>query len=382
MPGEGACIVSDTVTAGCDEALDEVLTRLGLKRFQMPKPKLNGNVSLFEVVRERCLATLADIADEYASEGGIAFGFADHREFNAFAQRTSRDMICFYVPAIKTLWAFFHGLMGQREIFPWIDDTGRFEGQPPQSKGDLFFVRPTNRPGNEEVEIRRKLATAMFDTALDFMLKREVAHLWNGHVELLHTKKKDAPFEEMRLTDGGLDISTVQTLQYSADAYAIQQAFARAYRLNPFAEYSEGLLKDHKMPADGQHSTTWYFTWFSIYASFRLFDEACEAADLPEWTHPPAAVRLGCLVSSVAAVCSKQGWSKLSPAEWERIATEGGLEAERLVCRLRGFALNTGAYMSLWGAPIAEQIQNYLQVWETLGPQLAAMPRGPLAARP
>jgi hypothetical protein len=374
--------VGDTVIAGSDEAFDEALARMGLKRFEMPKPKSNGNVSLFEVVRDRCLATLADMADEYASEGGIAFGFADHREFNAFAQRTSRDMICLYVPAIRSLWAFFHGLMGQREIFAWIDDTGRFEGQPPQSKGDLFFVRPPNKPANEEVEIRRKLAVAMFDTALDFMLKHEVAHLWNGHVELLHTKQKSEPFQEMRLVDGGLDISAVQTLEYDADAFAVQQAFARAYRLNPFAEFSEGLLRDHKIPLDGERSATWYFTWFAIYASFRLFDESCEAADLPLWTHPPAALRQACLVSSVAAVCAKQGWSQLNPGEWERIASEAGLEAERLVCRLRGFNLNPTAYLSFWNAPVVDQIQNYLQIWETLGPQLAAMPRGPQAARP
>ncbi len=374
--------MSDTVIAGSDEAFNEALAHMGLRRFEMPKPKLNGNVSLFEVVRERCLATLADMADEYASEGGIAFGFADHREFNAFAQRTSRDMICLYVPAIRSLWAFFHGLMGQREIFPWIDDTGRFEGQPPQSKGDLFFVRPPDKPANEDVEIRRKLAVALFDTALDFMLKHEVAHLWNGHVALLHAKESSAAFQEMRLVDGGLDISTVQTLEYDADAFAIQQAFARAYRLNPFAEYSEGFLKDHKIPLDGDHSTTWYFTWFAIYAVFRLFDESCEAADLPQWTHPPAALRQACLVTSVAAVCARQGWSKLNPTEWERVASEAGLEAERLVCRLRGFQLNANAYLSLWTAPVAEQIQNYLTVWETLGPQLAAMPRGPQPARP
>jgi len=374
--------VSDTAIAGSDVAFDEALAHMGLKRFEMPKPKLNGNISLFEVVRDRCLATLADMADEYASEGGIAFGFADHREFNAFAQRTSRDIICLYVPAIRTLWAFFHGLMGQRELFPWIDDTGRFEGEPPQSKGDLFFVRPPDKPVNTEIEIRRKLAVALFDTALDFMLKHEVAHLWNGHVELLHTKQGNAPFQEMRLVDGGLDISTVQTLEYDADAFAIQQAFARAYRLNPFEEYSEGFLKDHKVPLDGTHSTTWYFTWFAIYASFRLFDESCEAADLPQWTHPPAALRQACLVSSVAAVCSKQGWSKYNRGEWERVASEAGLEAERLVCRLRGFALNPAGYMSLWAEPVADQIHNYLTVWESLGPQLAAMPRGPQPARP
>ncbi len=104
--------MSDIVSLGCDEALDEALTRMGLKRFEMPKPKLNGNVSLFEVVRDRCLATLADMADEYASEGGIAFGFADHREFNAFAQRTSRDMICLYVPGdpdLMGLLSWAHG---------------------------------------------------------------------------------------------------------------------------------------------------------------------------------------------------------------------------------------------------------------------------------
>ncbi len=63
------------------------------------------------------------------------------------------------------------------------------------------------------------------------------------------------------------------------------------------------------------------------------------------------------------AVCARQGWSKLNPAEWERIASEAGLEAERLVCRLRGFNLNPSAYMSLWSSPVAEQISNYLQVW-------------------
>jgi hypothetical protein len=372
---------TDTVIAGCDAEFDAVLAGMKLRRFEFPKPKMNGNISLLEVLHNRCLATLADMADEYVPQGSVAFGFADHREFNAFAHRASRDMICLYVPAVKTLWAFFHGLMGQRELFPWIDDTGRFEGEPPQSKGDLFFVRPPNNPSNQEVEIRRQLAVALFDTVLDFMLKRQVAHLWQGHVDLLHAKKPDAVFQEMRLVDGGLDISTVQTLHYNADSYAIQQAFARAHRLNPFAEFAEGFMKDHKIPVDGVHSTSWYFTWFAIYASFRLFDESCEVAELPQWTHPPAALRQACLVSAVAAVCARQGWSKLNPMEWERIASDAGLEAERLICRLRGFELNPSAYMSFWNEPVVDQMQNYMQVWETLGPQLAAMPKGPRAAQ-
>jgi len=374
--------VSETVTAGSDAALDAVLSAMKLRRFEIPPPKvLSGYVSQMGVVRDKCLATLADMADEYIPEGGVSFGFADHREFNAFANRTSRDMICFYVPAIKTLWSFFHGLMGQREIFPWIDDTGRFEGEPPQSKGDLFFVRPPNLPSNQEIEMRRKLAIALFDTVLDFMLKREVAHLWLGHVDLLHSKKPDAPFQEMHLIDGGLDLSTVQTLHYNADAYAIQQAFARAARENPFAEFSDGFLKDHKIPLDGAHSTSWYFTWFAIYASFRLFDDSCEVMDLPQWTHPPAALRQACLVSSVAAVTARQGWSGLNPGEWERIASEAGLEVERYICRLRGFELNPHAYLSFWNEPVVNQIQNYMKVWETLGPQLASMPKGPRAAQ-
>jgi len=374
--------VSETVTAGSDAALDAVLSAMKLRRFEIPKPKvLSGYVSLMEVVRDKCLATLADMADEYIPEGGVSFGFADHREFNAFAHRTSRDMICFYVPAIRTLWAFFHGLMGQREIFPWIDDTGRFEGEPPQSKGDLFFVRPPNLPSNQDVEMRRKLAVALFDTVLDFMLKREVAHLWLGHVDLLHTKKPDAAFQEMHLVEGGLDISSIQTMHYNADAYAIQQAFARAHQLNPFAEFSDGFLKDHKIPLDGAHSTSWYFTWFAIYASFRLFDDSCEVMELPQWTHPPASLRQACLVSSVAGMTARQGWSTLNPGEWERIASEAGLEVERFICRLRGFELNPHAYLSFWNEPVVDQIQNYMRVWETLGPQLAAMPKGPRAAQ-
>ncbi len=86
-----------------------------------------------------------------------------------------------------------------------------------------------------EVEIRRKLAPSRCsDTALDFMLKHEVAHLWHGHVELLHTMQKGEPFQEMRLVEGGLDISAVQTLEFDADGFAIQQAFAPRRAAQPF----------------------------------------------------------------------------------------------------------------------------------------------------
>lgn len=365
-----------------ESALDDALKSLGLSRFLPPAPKPGGLVHVFQIVDERARARLAAIADEYAAPGGVAFGFAEHREFNALAERSSKDVICLYSATVRTMWSLCNAVMTVREIFPWIDDIDRLgENQPPPPKGELFFIQQVSSASEEIEPIRRKLAAALFDVAMDFALMHEVGHLWNGHVDLLHQKAGAQPFQEMHLIKGDhFALAEAQALEFDADSFAIQKLFARAYRENQFKEFSEGLMKDHRLPLDGEHTATWFFTWFAVYAFFRLFDEACVVAEIDSRAHPPAALRQACLLSTIAAVCERQGWSKLAMTHWTTVATAAGLEAEGAICRLRRTGLDSNRYLAAWDGPAFDQIESYLQTWDSLGPQLTAFKRGAMPA--
>jgi hypothetical protein len=170
------------------------------------------------------------------------------------------------------MWSLCNAVMTIREIFPWIDDVDRLgENSAPPPKGELFFVQQMSPASGEIEPIRRRLAAALFDVAMDFALMHEVGHLWNGHVDLLNREIGPLPLREMRPGEAkGFDLAEAQALEFDADSFAAQKVFARAYRENQFKEFSEGLLKDHRLPLDGDHTATWYFTWFAIYAFFRL----------------------------------------------------------------------------------------------------------------
>jgi hypothetical protein len=126
-------------------------------------------------------------------------------------------------------------------------------------------------------------------------------------------------------------------------------------------------------------TASWYFTWYAVYSVFRLFDEACAVMEVPVRTHPPAALRQACLLTTVAAVCKQQGWSGLSMDGWSSLAMDAGLEAEQAICKLRRMGLNAEAFSAAWSGPAFDQIHIYLQTWDALGPQLAHLRRGALS---
>jgi hypothetical protein len=364
-----------------DDALNAALAKLNLKSFEVPKPKPNGFLHLFDVLQEKSLERLADLADEYALPGGIGFGFAEHRLFNAFAERSHKDIVCLTSSSVRVLWSLCNAVMEIRELFPWIDDIDRLgEAQAPPVKGELFYVPPKDHA--EIMPIRRRLATALFNTAVDFLLMHEIAHLWNGHVDYLHQKAGPRPFTELQLTEtSGLDPDFIRALEFDADSFAVQKIFARAYRENPFQEFSEGLSKDHRLPEDGDRSTTWFFTWFALYAAFRAFDEARAVETSETWVHPPAPLRQACLLSTVSAVCGKQGWSELSMDTWTKIAIDAGLECERAICQMRRITLNTSGFHAAWDGPAFTQIEKYIETWDQLAPDLKEIKRGPMTAQ-
>ncbi len=360
--------------ASDDAALDETLASLGLPRFMAPAQKPGGLVHVFQILEERSLARLAGLSDDYAAPGGVAFGFAEHRELNCLAHRSSIDVICVYSALVRTIWSFTNAVMTIREMFPWVDDIDRLGAPPPPPKGELFFLQPATFASEP---IRRKLGAALFDAAMDFALMHEVAHLWNGHVDHLHQRVGPLPYREMGLVEAtGLDLAEAQAMEFDADSFAALKVFARTARENPFAEFSTGLLKDHKVPRDGETTASWYFTWFALYTLFRAFDEACAVAGVGVRPQPPAALRLASLVPTIAGVAARQGWSKLDMEQWEIIASEAALEAEGAFCRLRRLAVDTETFRSAWDGRAFDVIEYHLRTWDRLGPALAPLRRG------
>ncbi len=362
-----------------EDAFEAALTSLGLKRFEVPAPKLAGT-HLFQVFTEEARARLAGISDDYAEPDALAFGFAEHRAFNAFAHRTSKDIICLYTTPLRVLWSFFNAMMDNRQIFAWVDDVETLGGTAPPPKGDLFFLRetpPLNDAGEAFNPIRPRLARALFDVAADFLLMHEVGHIRNGHVALLQQRAGARPFRELPYEEADkLEIPEAQALEFDADGFAIQKVFERVQKENPFIEFSKGLFKDHRLAEDGVHTASWYFSWFAVYSVFRLFDEAMEISEIPLRMQPPAALRQACLLPAVAAMTGRRGWSGLSLQAWVDLATDAGLEAERTLTGLRRMKPNPHAYLAAWNGAAFEQIGLYLETWEKLAPQLAPLKRG------
>lgn len=363
-----------------EDVFEAALAGQGLKKFVVPAPKLGGFTHLFEIFTEAARARFAGIAEEYAAPDSFAFGFAEHRAFNAFAHRTSIDIICLYTTPLRVLWSFFNAMMDNRHVFPWIDDVDTLGGAAPPPKGDLFFLREApvlDAAGNAFNPIRPRLARALFDVAADFILMHELGHLRNGHVALLQQRAGERPFRELPYEEADkLEIPEAQALEFDADGFAIQKVFERVYAENPFAEFAEGLLKDHRLPEDGAHTASWYFAWFAVYSVFRLFDEAMEISEIPLRMQPPAALRQACLLPAVAAMTGRRGWSGLSLQQWVDLSTDAGLEAERTLTGLRRMKPNPHAYLAAWNGAAFEQIGIYLETWEKLAPQLAPLKRG------
>ncbi len=362
-----------------EDTFETVLTNLGLKKFDVPAPKAGGYTHLFQIVTERSRARLADLSDDYANPDALAFGYAEHRAFNAFAHRTSKDIICLYTTPLRVVWSFFNAMMDNRQIFPWVDDVEVLGGTAPAPKGDLFFLRatpPLDNAGEAFNPIRPRLARALFDVAADFILLHEVGHLRNGHVALLQQRAGVRPFRELPYDEADkLEIPEAQALEFDADGFAVQKVFERVYKENPFAEFSKGLFKDHRLPEDGGHTASWYFTWFAVYSVFRLFDEAMAISEIPLRMQPPAALRQACLLPAVAAMTNRSGWSGLSMQQWVDLATDAGLEAERTITGLRRMKPDPHAYLAAWNGGAFDQIGFYLDTWEGLAPQLAALKR-------
>ncbi|HTJ01425.1 MAG TPA: hypothetical protein VL492_01425 [Methylovirgula sp.] len=364
-----------------DDAFDAALGDLGLKKFEIPPPK-SGATHLFQIFADTAHARLAALSDDYADPRAFAFGFAEHRAFSGFVHRTSKEIICLYVTPLRVAWSFFNAMMDNAQIFPWIDDVDVPEGEAPlPPKGDLFFIPDAQDNGDGATPIRSRLARALFDVAADFLLMHELGHLQNGHVALLQQRAGLRPFREYPYDAADkLDISEVQALEFDADGFAMQRVFQRIHATNPFAEFGEGLLKDRRLPDDGSRTASWYFAWFAIYAVFRLFDEAMESCAASLRMQPVAALRQACLLPAVAALASREGWSKLTLQQWVDLATDAGLEAERTLTALRRVKPDPHAYLAAWNGAAFVQIGRYLETWEKLAPQLEPLKRGVAAA--
>lgn len=357
-----------------EDAFGAALTNLGLRKYEAPGPKA-GSRHLFEIFAEAARARLASVSEGHA--GPVVFGFAEHRAFNAFAHRTSKDIICLYSTPLRVLWSFFNAMMENRQIFPWIDEPDVLRGAAPPlalaPKGDLFFINETSPGEAIGAPIRQRLARALFDVAADFLLMHELGHLRNGHVALLQQRAGVRPYREFPYDAADrLEIPEAEAMEFDADGFAIQKVFERVHRENPFAEFTEGLLHDHRLATDGAYTASWYFAWFAVYSAFRLFDEALEISETPHM-QPPAALRQACLLPTIAALASANGWSALSVQQWVNFATDAGLEAERTVTSLRGMKPDARGYLAAWSGAAFERLGHYLETWKHLGPQLAAL---------
>src|SRR5580692_800884 len=148
----------------------------------------------------------------------IQFGFVDDVNLNAFA--TLPDVIAVNSGALAILIAMYQCILASPKILPWIGDPEKEVTPSPISWAG--FVAPAIIPNDP---IRRAYALFLVVMAFDFMVRHELAHLRNGHVDLLNAEAGLSMLLEISDDTSIISALDFQTMEMDADCYAAREGF-------------------------------------------------------------------------------------------------------------------------------------------------------------
>jgi hypothetical protein len=231
----------------------------------------------------------------------VEFIFLKSQEFNAWAaSHRGHDVIAMNAAVVAILANLFARLMSDPQSMSWIGNAGSETLAAISVKEGLhsrLLVGARQRPKDA---LRGRVAHHMASLASMWVFQHELAHIWNGHVDLLHERRGFRSIDELKAASrtgiGSLDL---QTLEMDADSYATTNVLLQAIqpRLDRPSDFSE--LTFPEFEEIGPGASMAYIAMFAIYFLFRSFDEALNlGVDLDRASHPPAPVRQGFAMTS------------------------------------------------------------------------------------
>jgi hypothetical protein len=249
---------------------------------------------LFDLQRGRALSFLSNAQNSIAKLPPIHFDFVNGAGVNAFATRFNGEYcIAINSGVILVLSLLYGHAFADRKFLPHVGDLDQEAPNPPRLSflvaDALEMIQAGALPVLPLGEVRMGYFRHFVETAFDFLVSHEFAHIANGHVDYLAANQGLPCLAEF----GGDGVSdsvklTRQTLEMDADSSAVGDGVGTVLRkISNIASIPAPWDQFYRDPSEAL--LNWYIAIFSL---FRLFGDSHFTSDaLKKSWYPPVRMR-------------------------------------------------------------------------------------------
>ena len=242
------------------------------------------------------------------SSRAVVFGYVNNMEINAIAHE--QRLIGVFAGTVKYVVSLFMRMLADPYTLPGIGNSSAENADlPPFNLEDHEVVLPRDT-------IRRIYASHLIRIALEFLIRHELAHVMNGHLELLRSQAGLESYLEIG-TKPVLEITALdlQTLECDADSSA--GTFSLESLISGLEISGDFMAKISLPNVKTIEQLKIHDHLFAIYSLFLLFeDSATDEVSLSERSHPPAVLRQYQILTSTYEALVHQRLTQLASWLW------------------------------------------------------------------
>ncbi len=318
----------------------------------------------------------------------VHFDWICNPKINAVALINKYHFIGVTEGALLILNDIFYRMFAHPGIMPQIGNS-KVESSPPLLHKIPTDVRELNQDGAYKLyqpidPVRRIYAKILIDISFNFLVAHEMAHLRNGHVDLIRSLSSYSIIEEISgSSPKNISSLTYQTLEMDADCSAVSVSLGYAIgsqkekKLNgwiPNVDDDSGMALNC---AFGSPHNLFYTFGFALNVLFRLFGEEYWDMDkISEYNHIPAPCRRVGVSATIIEILKNKDWG-FTPEQWKDISPHVFINAEKSINFITQNEQIDGGIFNAIHPKAKEQSQRILNHWkETVREQLIPFNNG------
>jgi hypothetical protein len=320
----------------------------------------------------------------------IHFDFIDNWEFNASAFLVDgKYFIGVHRGAVATLGVLFDRMLADPRVLPFVGDSdGEAPDLPHLPNIGTDFARtiasvpPFTRPRDPS---RQSVAGKLMDTAFDFAVAHEFAHIANGHLDYIAARQGIAAIDELGEVGDDPDAALLsQTMEMDADGTAARVSLGSEWAKIAGVSPRPGPPWNEVYDYPGIISLLWSY---AVSALFRTFGDArLTVPDAALENYPSPRLRSAMVQLETAWAPRPEGLTHPSlvgdahhgiPMPMKAAY----LDVEKIFSILTGMPEAPEGANDAWGSVGKSQMQRLRDFWDTrLKAELAAFAHQPLTS--
>lgn len=368
-----------------EREFDSLFEKYG-QRLEWLDPHETFIRDLRSAARQWCDQT---VSTEYRrNDRKIYLDLVESRAVNACANSATDDFIAINRGTVDTLLGVFGHLISHPSTWtrvgsPQAESVDRALGPSlflPSSETTLRHIVPRC--------VQRQHFTVNLTTlAFHFLVMHEVAHLRNGHVDMLKNLGIQELSEVGSSQEPTGDSLLRQTLEVDADSYAAAKSLGFAIERVGVVAGEDGPAAGAFRDAYGDYERALHTLAVSIFLLFRIFaprDGPIENVGMG--THPPSWLRLRCTYCAVGEAVGKITAGRVSSEQFFDYAADAIVEVEEAIAKISSRSVDLRWAMAAFDeesvtVTAAGYLDEVSKKWREIRPELDQLKRGGVLPR-